>query len=143
MTTTSTTRRRRPSVRTVLAVAAGIGIVAGAGTTMSAWTDTATISGELASGQFELTLDDAQDVPLGTPGQVLNPGESVGDTYTLANASTTSATVDLDVTGFATATAGAWDLTVQVGDVVVYSGDPTAATSTIPLGADSADLVLD
>ncbi len=127
----------------MLAAVAGIGIVAGVGTTMSAWTDTATVTGDLTSGQFELSLDGAQSVPLGTPDQVLNPGDEVADTYTRPNGSTTSPTVDFDVTGFTTATAGAWDLTVQVGDTVVYSGDPTTATATIPLGEDSTALVLD
>ncbi|HEY0216676.1 MAG TPA: hypothetical protein VGC57_09820 [Cellulomonas sp.] len=140
---TTTTGPRRPSLRTALLAASGIAIVGTVTATMSAWTDTATITGDLSSGTFDLTLNGAATAELGTADQVVSPGEDVNGSYTLANASSTDATVDLTVAGFTGATTGAWDLTITVDGAEVFSGDPTTATGSIALGAADAALDLD
>ncbi|HEY0187562.1 MAG TPA: SipW-dependent-type signal peptide-containing protein [Cellulomonas sp.] len=138
----SPTPRRRVPIRTALFAASGIALAAGLTATMSAWTDQATITADVTSGTFDLTLDDAQTVTLGDVGEILDPGDEVTDSYAMVNSSSASATVDLDVAGFTGATTGAWNLAVSVDGTEVYSGDPTTAVASIDLTADGT-LTLD
>lgn len=132
---------RKPSVRTALFAVAGIGALVTVTATMSAWTDTATVTGDIESGTFNLTLNGAETATLGTAGQVLNAGDSAVGDYDLANDSSVAADVTLGVAGFTGANAGVWTLDVTAGGESVYSGDPALAPAalTIP-GVGGAEL---
>lgn len=142
-------KRRRPSARVALFAAGGIGLASALTFTMAQWTDEATITGTITTGDFEITV---------TPDELdfeeFVPEVSQTSEHTLTNESSVDAIVDLDIAGFPTGGPSAtdWDLTVALDNGPAgafaerYSGDPSGGVSGIQLDGGpggAQDLVLE
>ncbi|MCI2264780.1 CalY family protein [Sediminivirga luteola] len=100
--------------------------------TTAQWQDDATISGDVTTGTFEITVDPSD---LGFDDD-FGPGDTQSGTYTLLNESSVDAYITLDISGF-TAT-DVWDLEVTADGEPVFEGDPAGAgTTDLALSTDS------
>lgn len=123
-----TTERRRPSARTALLAAGGLGLATALTFTAAQWSDQEIVEGTITTGEFDLVV-----TPLTLEFSDFVPEDEETSTHNVENASTVPAEVTLDIDGFSDA--GVWNLTVTAGDgSPVFEGDPTTAESGLDLG---------
>ena len=141
------TQKRRPSGRTAIATIGVLGLAAATTFTLAQWTDEESVTGEITTGNFDLTV-----TPAALEYTEFAPDDAQVSEHILTNESSVDALVDLDILGFpAEGEAGQtdWDLTVNLDSApdgfTAFTGDPAGGVEGVQLAGGpegSQDLIL-